>query len=78
MVALEITDVRLDLDPLSECLTEPGFMAVRMGSFSFHGDHHPFCSPASPAVLLLLEGLVEILIGGHLLGASPGVSLSEQ
>lgn len=55
VVILKMANDRFNLDPLLECLPEPGCPAVRMGMFPLLGNRHPFCAPSPPAVLLFLR-----------------------
>jgi len=73
VIAFEVTDDRLDFDPLLERSSEPGLLAVRMRLSPLLGNRYPFCSPPPPAVLLLCEGLIKTPISGDIVGALSGV-----
>jgi len=75
VIAFEVTDDRFDLDPLHECSSEPGLLAVRMWLFPFLRNRYPFCSPSLPAVLLLLNGLIKTPISGDIIRGLTGVPL---
>ena len=58
VIALEMANGGLDLDPLPGRPPETGPLAVGMGTLPFLGDGHSLCFPWPPAVLLLLERLI--------------------
>jgi len=67
MVALEMADDRLNLDPLFQCIFEPGLVTVRMWRFAFLRNRQLLYTPSPAAVFLLLEGLIKTPICCNLL-----------
>lgn len=75
MIAFEMADDGLNLDPLLERFPEPRLLAVRMRMLPFLGNRHSPYAPSPPAVLLPLEGLVKPPVGSHVLRAATDVAL---
>ena len=61
MIILEVTDHRLDLDPLPERFAEPGLPAVRMGLLPLLGNGDSLDPPLPAAVLLFFVRRIKLL-----------------
>ena len=65
MVALEMADDRLNLDPLFQGIFEPGLVTVRMRRLAFLRNRQSLDTTPSATVLLLFEGLIKPSISSN-------------